>query len=73
MKLLLGDKWEGYFDVIIVEARKPRFFTDESRPLRIYDKRTHTNLWDKVTALHKGRIYYQVSYSSSRTRTRTRT
>ncbi|XP_065223203.1 5'-nucleotidase domain-containing protein 3 isoform X2 [Planococcus citri] len=59
MKLLLGDKWEDYFDVIIVEARKPRFFTDESRPLRIYDKTTHTNLWDKVTALRKGHIYYQ--------------
>lgn len=62
MKLLIGEHWEDYFDVIIVEARKPRFFTDESRPLRIYDKNTHTNLWDKVTALRKGHIYYQVGY-----------
>ena len=62
MKFLIGDRWEDYFDVIIVEARKPRFFTDESRPLRIYDKSTHTNLWDKVTALRRGHIYYQVRF-----------
>lgn len=60
MKVLLGDSWDNYFDVVIVEARKPKFFTDESCPLRIYDKNTHTNLWDKVTSLSKGRIYYQV-------------
>lgn len=60
MNLLVGDKWEEYFDVIIVEARKPRFFTDESCPLRIYDKQSHTNLWKKVNSLHKGNIYYQV-------------
>ncbi|KAK7603673.1 hypothetical protein V9T40_003672 [Parthenolecanium corni] len=59
MKVLLGDSWDNYFDVVIVEARKPKFFTDESCPLRIYDKNTHTNLWDKVTSLSKGRIYYQ--------------
>lgn len=59
MKLLLGENWENYFHVIIVEARKPKFFTDESRPLRIYDKNTHTNLWDSVNALHKGQIYYE--------------
>lgn len=62
MKLLLGENWENYFHVIIVEARKPKFFTDESRPLRIYDKNTHTNLWDSVNALHKGQIYYEVNF-----------
>lgn len=58
--MLLGKDWEQFFDVVIVEARKPRFFTDDSRPLRVYDKNTHTNLWDKVNALRKGHIYYQV-------------
>lgn len=59
MNFLVGHDWETFFDVVIVEARKPRFFTNESRPIRVYDKNTDTNLWDKVSALHKGRIYYQ--------------
>ncbi|XP_026683088.1 5'-nucleotidase domain-containing protein 3 isoform X1 [Diaphorina citri] len=59
MSLVLGDDWEEFFDVIIVQARKPMFFTDESRPIRIYDRETNTMLWDKVTELKKGTIYFE--------------
>uniref|UniRef100_A0A1B6MMD8 5'-nucleotidase domain-containing protein 3 n=1 Tax=Graphocephala atropunctata TaxID=36148 RepID=A0A1B6MMD8_9HEMI len=63
MSWMLGDDWENYFDVIIVQARKPLFFTDESRPLRVYDKENDTYLWDRVTELKKGTIYFEGTIS----------
>ncbi|XP_034949266.1 5'-nucleotidase domain-containing protein 2 [Chelonus insularis] len=59
MTYLVGEDWKNYFDVVIVQARKPRFFTDESRPLRIYDEIEDTQLWDRVTKLQKGVIYLE--------------
>ncbi|XP_043269988.1 5'-nucleotidase domain-containing protein 3 isoform X2 [Venturia canescens] len=59
MKYLVGEDWRDYFDVVIVQARKPKFFTDETRPLRIYDVATKTQLWDRVTKLEKGVIYQE--------------
>ncbi|XP_046673635.1 5'-nucleotidase domain-containing protein 3 isoform X2 [Homalodisca vitripennis] len=63
MSWMVGDDWENYFDVIIVQARKPLFFTDESRPLRVYDKEKDTYLWDRVTELKKGTIYFEGTIS----------
>lgn len=57
--MLVGTDWKDYFDVIIVEARKPRFFTDESRPFRMFDTKSGTHLWDRVANLDKGHIYYE--------------
>lgn len=62
MEFLVGDNWRDYFDIVIVQARKPRFFTEESRPLRIYDEVKQTLLWDRVTKLKKGVIYLEVSF-----------
>jgi hypothetical protein len=62
MQFLVGKNWKNYFDVVIVQARKPRFFTEESRPLRIYDEIKQTQLWDRVTKLNKGVIYLEVSF-----------
>ncbi|XP_011504447.1 PREDICTED: 5'-nucleotidase domain-containing protein 3 [Ceratosolen solmsi marchali] len=59
MRFLVGDDWMDYFDVVIVQARKPRFFTEESRPLRIYDEKNETQLWDRVVKLEKGVIYLE--------------
>ncbi|PNF26601.1 5'-nucleotidase domain-containing protein 3 [Cryptotermes secundus] len=59
MELLVGNDWMRYFDVVIVQARKPKFFTDESRPFRIYDCESRTRLWDRVTSLEKGKVYYE--------------
>ncbi|KAK0075392.1 hypothetical protein PV325_006953, partial [Microctonus aethiopoides] len=59
MKFLVGDDWKNIFDVVVVQARKPRFFTDESRPMRIYDEIQKTQLWDRVTKLEKGVIYLE--------------
>lgn len=60
MQWIVGSDWEKFFDVIIVQARKPMFFTDESRPIRLYDKHSETQLWDRVTSLEKGNIYFEV-------------
>lgn len=60
MKFLVGNDWKDYFDVVIVQARKPKFFTEETRPLRIYDEVNKTQLWDRVTKLEKGIIYLEV-------------
>lgn len=59
MELLVGEDWKDYFDVVIVQARKPKFFTDESRPIRVYDERSGTHIWDRVHKLEKGTIYYE--------------
>ncbi|KAL0126125.1 hypothetical protein PUN28_004919 [Cardiocondyla obscurior] len=59
MQFLVGKNWKNYFDVVIVQARKPRFFTEETRPLRIYDEVKQTQLWDRVTKLEKGIIYLE--------------
>lgn len=60
MTLLAGIEWRNYFDVIIVQARKPKFFTDDSRPIRVYNENNDSHLWDRVTELVKGHIYFEV-------------
>jgi len=65
MSFLVGANWRDFFDVVIVQARKPKFFTDESRPIRLFDERTQSHLWDRVFKLEKGKIYYEVRVSHS--------
>uniref|UniRef100_A0A336MPZ0 CSON005199 protein n=1 Tax=Culicoides sonorensis TaxID=179676 RepID=A0A336MPZ0_CULSO len=59
MTMLIGENWRDFFDVVIVQARKPKFFTEDSRPIRIYDEAKGSQRWDKVTKLKKGEIYYE--------------
>ncbi|XP_031632609.1 5'-nucleotidase domain-containing protein 3, partial [Contarinia nasturtii] len=59
MNMLVGQNWKDYFDIVIVQARKPRFFTDETRPFRVFDTRAGTHLWDRVCQLEKGRTYFE--------------
>lgn len=60
MTLICGSNWRDYFDVIIVNARKPKFFTNESRPLRLYEEQNDSHQWERVTKLEKGYVYYEV-------------
>lgn len=62
MEHLIGTDWKDYFDVLIVQARKPRFFTDVSRPIRVFDEHSGNHIWDRVTRLEKGVIYYEVHF-----------
>ncbi|CAG9581570.1 unnamed protein product [Danaus chrysippus] len=59
MEMLVGSEWRDYFDVVIVNANKPKFFTEVSRPIRVFDKNANTHIWEKVTSLEKGIIYYE--------------
>ncbi|CAH0727361.1 unnamed protein product, partial [Brenthis ino] len=59
MEMLVGTDWREYFDVVIVNANKPKFFTELSRPIRVFDKNANTHIWEKVTSLEKGIIYYE--------------
>lgn len=59
MTMLTGVDWRKYFDVVIVQARKPKFFTENSRPMRIYDEAKGGRQWEKVNRLDKGVIYYE--------------
>ena len=60
MNFLLGPNWRDIFDVIIVQARKPKFFTERNRPFRLYDLNHLTHVWDNVQYLEKGKVYYEV-------------
>lgn len=57
--MLVGQNWKDYFDVVIVQARKPRFFTDDSRPFRVFDTKTGTHLWDRVSRLDREKTYFE--------------
>ncbi|XP_046960933.1 5'-nucleotidase domain-containing protein 3 isoform X2 [Vanessa cardui] len=59
MEMLVGSDWREFFDVVIVNANKPKFFTEVSRPIRVFDKNANTHIWEKVTSLEKGIIYYE--------------
>ncbi|KAA8590755.1 hypothetical protein FQN60_001698 [Etheostoma spectabile] len=55
MKHMVGKEWRDFFDVVIVQADKPHFFTD-------CIKRLDSNgdlRWEKINSLDKGQIYKQ--------------
>ncbi|GBM02043.1 5'-nucleotidase domain-containing protein 3 [Araneus ventricosus] len=59
MKYMIGPNWRDLFDAIVVQARKPKFFMDQSRPFRIYDVPSNSQLWEKVISLEKGKVYIE--------------
>ena len=60
MEFLVGKDWCDFFELIIVKAKKPHFFTDDSTPLRVYDNVLKTHSWDKILVLRKGVVYLEV-------------
>ena len=57
MSYKVGESWSDLFDVIIVQAGKPHFFTNNSKPFRELEVGNNVFLWDTVTQLEKGKIY----------------
>lgn len=55
---MVGEDWRDLFDVIIVQAEKPAFFTDSAKPFRRLDD-SGCLQWDKIDKLEKGEIYQQ--------------
>ena len=59
MKYMIGDDWIKLFDLIVANARKPKFFTDAHRPFRCYQKDEDVYLWEEVTQFQPGKIYME--------------
>jgi len=57
MAYMVGESWRDLFQVIVVQAGKPHFFTNSSQPFRQYDYSRRVFFWDKVTSLEAGNIY----------------
>ncbi|XP_038627648.1 5'-nucleotidase domain-containing protein 2 [Tachyglossus aculeatus] len=58
MKHMVGKNWRELFDMVIVQADKPNFFTDRRKPFRKLDE-SGSLQWDKINRLEKGMIYRQ--------------
>ncbi|MEQ2252509.1 5'-nucleotidase domain-containing protein 2, partial [Ilyodon furcidens] len=58
MTHMVGKNWRDFFDVVIVQADKPHFFTDCIKPFRRLDNNGDLR-WEKITSLDKGQIYKQ--------------
>ncbi|XP_034552470.1 5'-nucleotidase domain-containing protein 2 [Notolabrus celidotus] len=58
MTYMVGKNWRDFFDVVIVQADKPHFFTDCIRPFRCLDGNGDLR-WEKINTLEKGQIYKQ--------------
>ncbi|XP_072277340.1 5'-nucleotidase domain-containing protein 2 [Pyxicephalus adspersus] len=58
MNYMVGKNWRDLFDVIIVKADKPAFFTDRRKPFRRLDENGSLQ-WDRINSLEKGKIYKQ--------------
>ncbi|KAF7660690.1 hypothetical protein LDENG_00277650 [Lucifuga dentata] len=55
---MVGKDWRDFFDVVIVQADKPHFFTDCIKPFRRLDGNGDLR-WEKINTLEKGQIYKQ--------------
>uniref|UniRef100_A0A669DII6 5'-nucleotidase domain containing 2 n=1 Tax=Oreochromis niloticus TaxID=8128 RepID=A0A669DII6_ORENI len=58
MTHMVGKNWRDFFDVVIVQADKPHFFTDCIKPFRRLDGNGDLR-WEKIKSLDKGQIYKQ--------------
>ncbi|XP_059190033.1 5'-nucleotidase domain-containing protein 2 [Centropristis striata] len=58
MTHMVGKNWRDFFDVVIVQADKPHFFTDCIKPFRRLDKNGDLQ-WEKIDRLDKGQVYKQ--------------
>uniref|UniRef100_A0A8P4KAK3 5'-nucleotidase domain-containing protein 2 n=1 Tax=Dicentrarchus labrax TaxID=13489 RepID=A0A8P4KAK3_DICLA len=58
MTHMVGKNWRDFFDVVIVQADKPHFFTDCIKPFRRLDGNGDLR-WERIQSLEKGQIYKQ--------------
>lgn len=61
MQYLLGNDWRKLFDIVLVSAKKPSFFSAKNRHFRVYAPRTQRLKWQRVINLERGKIYSGVS------------
>ena len=61
MIYMLGQDWRRLFDIVIVNAKKPSFFSAKKRHFRVFSPRTGRLKWQRVVNLQRGKIYSGVS------------
>lgn len=59
MKYMIGDDWRSLFDIVVVQARKPKFFTQQSRPFRRFNIAGDRMAWQRVADLERGQVYME--------------
>lgn len=57
MKYVIGENWREMWDVVIVSAGKPSFYTESLRPFRLVDSETGLVQFKKVDRLDPGQVY----------------
>ena len=61
MAYMLGEDWRNLFDIVIVNAKKPSFFSAHKRHFRVYSPNSGRLKWQRVINLERGMIYSGVS------------
>ena len=56
LRHVLGNDWRDLFDVVVVSAHKPDFFTS-NRPFRHFNPKRGVPDWSKVTKFLPGHVY----------------
>ena len=62
MCYMLGNDWQQYFDLIIIQANKPSFFTENYRVFREYSTKSNRMKWKPVTRFRRSKIYSGVRF-----------
>jgi len=57
MRHVMGENWREDWDVVIVSAGKPLFYTEDSRPFREVSSVTGRVKFKKIDTLEKGEVY----------------
>ncbi|KHJ40866.1 HAD superfamily hydrolase, 5'-nucleotidase [Trichuris suis] len=65
MRYLLGDDWRSCFHYVIVNARKPHFYTTRTHKFRLYHPTTNVLSWEKVTQITRHSVYSGVRFAIS--------
>lgn len=60
MEFMIGKDWRELFDVVMVSARKPDFYT-RNRSFRLFDEKKRRVKWQPVNELKKEHVYSQGS------------
>ena len=58
MSYIVSPKWREFFDVVIVQAHKPKFY-DSDRPFRRLDVEFSQPTWHHVNTFRPGNIYLE--------------
>jgi HAD superfamily 5'-nucleotidase-like hydrolase len=51
--------WRELFDVVVVQAMKPSFYTNSDRPFRMLHPRSLNQTWEPVSSLEQSQTYIQ--------------